>query len=444
MGSRSDLAPASRDRPAGCSSGRTAAVATILLAALTLCGGTGRPTSASEPVRLNCDAPHQRAMDLAPIGAGPLALSAVYCQRIRPTPYSKSAPLISPDARAIAYYEDTTTLRVAELADRDGWTDHGIGVTFAQFGSDFRSVPSFAWDSQSRFLWAATQERVRPSGFAKTPLQAVNAVRGGGIQPLPVIAHPAGPLDGLLWAGGDGLAVAQFGTRGGFYRPEHADPSPTFGIVDARRGAVLDTLPFAAVEPLRERLGTSPYVWVKNAAATTLADGRLRAFLNVGPWLVWTQGEPPRLVADPYAGEQHARIAISPDGTRLLIARLLRGGGRCDRTGCTPGQPVEGVLAALHDLADGRPLWTIRATVEHGNYEYPTPAIGPDSRFALVGLVPAGAPPEIGLIAMDTGAVVQRLPAPGAVYAMGFAQGGRTVWTHAHGVTALYEVAAPP
>ncbi|HEX8665309.1 MAG TPA: hypothetical protein VF744_14905 [Beijerinckiaceae bacterium] len=442
MGNRSDLAPASRDRPAKCSSGRPAAVATILLAALALCGGAA---SAAEPVRLNCDAPHQRSMDLAPIGAGPLALPAVYCQRIRATPYPKSAPLISPDARAIAYYEDTTTLRVAELADRDGWTDHGIGVTFSRFGSDFRSVPSFAWDTHSRFLWAAAQERVHPSGFAKTPLQAVNAVRSGGVQLLPALAHPAGPLDGLLWANGDGLAVAQFGTRGGFYRPEHADPSPTFGIVDARRGAVLDTLPFAAVEPLRERLGTSPYVQVRNAAATTLADGRVRAFLNVGQWLVWTQGEPPRLIADPYSGEQHARIAISPDGTRLLVARLLRTeGGWCDRRrGCAPGKPVEGVLAALHDLADGRALWTIRATVEH-DYEYPTPAIGPDGRFALVGLVPAGAPPEIGLVAMDTGAVVQRLPAPGGPYAMGFAQGGRTVWTHAHGLTALYEVAASP
>jgi hypothetical protein len=84
-------------------------------------------------------------------------------------------------------------------------------------------------------------------------MRPVRTVQQGEIEPLPELHHAAGPLDALLWAGGDGLAVAQFGTRGGFYRPEHDDPNPTFAIVDARRGIVLDTLPFDAIEPLRGR-----------------------------------------------------------------------------------------------------------------------------------------------------------------------------------------------
>ena len=118
-------------------------------------------------------------------------------------------------------------------------------------------------------------------------MQAVQTAEDGRLQPLPPLQHAAGPLGALLWADGDGLAVGQFGTRGGFYRPEHDDPNPAFAIVDAARGRVLDTLPFAALKPLRERRRGSPaYVLVRNAAATTLPDGRVRALLSLRQWVV--------------------------------------------------------------------------------------------------------------------------------------------------------------
>jgi hypothetical protein len=47
-----------------------------------------------------------------------------------------------------------------------------------------------------------------------------------------------------------------------------------------------------------------------------------------------------------------------------------------------------------------------------------------------------------GLRLLDDGKIVQMLPAPGGKYAIGFARGGRTVWTHAYGLTALYDVRA--
>jgi hypothetical protein len=268
----------------------------------------------------------------------------------------------------------------------------------------------------------------------------------GRLHLLSMMNHDAGPLDGLLWAGGDGLALAHFGTRGGFYRPEIRNEAPSFAIVDTRRGLVLGSLPFAAIETLKSRPPGSPYyAFVRDGVATVLPDGRVRALLSVGQWVVWTQGEAPRFLPDPYVAEAHNRLAISADGSRLLVGRLLRtDGGMCERLrGCTSGKPIEGVLAALHDLSDGRMLWSIRATVTNDD-EFPTPAISPDGRYAIVGLVPTDTAPVIALVAMDDGKIVQTLPAPGGIYTMGFARGGRTVWTHAYGMTALYDLRSEP
>jgi hypothetical protein len=414
------------------------------LVLLTICVG-GRAASDTPPPRINCEAPHQIALDLAPIDSGPLTLAGIYCHALQSPELPIAAPAVSPDGRSIAFYEHNTSLRVARLDGGKVWTDYpaDLGI-FARLGSEIRSVPAFSWAADSRFLWAATHERERPSGFAKTPMRPVRTTENGGIEPLPQLQHDAGPLDALLWAGGDGLAVAEFGARGGFHRPEHDDRAPAFAIVDARRGLVLDTLPFDAVEPLRARTrGAAAYALVKNAAAATLPDGRVRVLLSVGQWIVWTQGEAPRVLADPYAGESHSRMILSPDGSRVLVGRMLRTeGGICHRVGgCTSGHPVKGVLAALHDLATGRTIWTLRATAI-ADQEFPSPAISQDGRYAMVGLMAGDVRPRIALISMDDGQIVQTLPAPGGAYAMGFVSGGRTVWTHAYGLTALYDVAA--
>jgi hypothetical protein len=410
---------------------------------------------AQMPPRINCKAPHQLSLDLAPVGAGPLMLAQVYCQTMPHLSLLSLALALSPDGRSLAHYHDNgSVLRVAPLDGSKGWTEYQAPLgTFKQFSSNIRSALAFAWASDSQSVWTGTHERLRPSGFATSPLRAVRTMADGALQTFPDLQHSAGPLDALLWANGDGLALAQFGTRGGLYRPEHDDPTPTFAIVDAQRGRVLDSLPFEAIEPAgRRRPGAAAYAAVQNAAVTTLPDGRVRALLSVGQWAVWTQGETPRVIPDPYPREFHSRMVLSPDGASVLVGRLLRtSGGYCiEPRGCFPGTPVEGVLAALHDLATGRELWAIRATAVN-DFEFPTSAISPDGRYALIGLMPgplsagkvniAGAiEASIALVAMDNGAIVQTFPAPGPAYAMGFARGGRTVWAHAYGLTALYDL----
>jgi hypothetical protein len=388
---------------------------------------------------------------LAPQGTGPLTLAQVYCQFSGPS-HSANGMQVSPDGRSLAYFDLQRILRLAPLDAANAWTSYPTDLgTFAIFGANIRSAPAFAWAADSRFLWTATHDVIRPSGFATSPLRPVQIAEDGSLHALPQLRHDAGPLDALLWADGDGLAAAQFGSRGGFYRPEHDDPVPNFAFVDARRGRVLDSLPFDALDSLRGRpRGAAAYARVSNAAATALPDGRARALLSVGSWVVWTQAESPRVLPDPYPGERHSRMALSPDGSRVLASRLLRtDGGGCiePRVGCFPGSPVEGVLAALHELETGRVLWTIRATAIN-DYEFPMPAISPDGRYALVGLMPERTSVRIALIAMDDGRIVQTVPVPGGIYvtgshgayAMGFARGGRTVWTSALGLTALYEL----
>lgn len=351
------------------------------------------------------------------------------------------APLVSPDAQSIAFLLGKEQLLVARLDGGKTFTEFpAVLGTFTQFGSNFRSVHAFAWRSDSKAVWTGTHEMAQ-GGFPRTPLRPVQA-EDGGLTPLPALRHDAGPLDGLLWIGGDGLALAHFGTRGSFYRPAvYEDRTPTLAIVDAQRGVVLDALPFDAIESLKNRRPrTPPYVLVRDAAAT-LHRGKVRALLDIGEWLVWTQGEPPRVLANPYAVEMHNRMTIAPDGNRILIGRLLRtNGGMCGRIGgCKPGTPVEGILAALHDLDTGALVWSLRATVTN-DHEFPTPAISPDGRHALIGLVPDGERLLIALVSMQDGTIVQTFPLPGADYTMGFARGGQTVWTHAYGLTALYDL----
>ena len=399
--------------------------------------------------RVNCAAPHQRDLDLNPRAEGPLRLATIHCQPF----YSQSglvfgAPLVSPDAQSIAFLLGKEQLLVARLDGGKTFTEFpAVLGTFTQFGSNFRSVHAFAWRSDSKAVWTGTHEMAQ-GGFPRTPLRPVQA-EDGGLTPLPALRHDAGPLDGLLWIGGDGLALVHFGTRGSFYRPAvYEDRTPTLAIVDAQRGVVLDALPFDAVESLKNRgPRTPPYVLVRDAAAT-LRDGKVRALLDIGfgEWLAWSQGQPPRVLANPYGREMHNRMAISPDGTRVLIGRLLRTeGGRCDLTkGCRPGTPVEGILAALHDLDTGALVWSLRATVAN-DHEFPAPVISPDGRYALIGLVPDGERLLIGLVSMQDGKTVQTVPAPGADYTMGFVRGGQIGWIHAYGVTALYDMqsAAP-
>jgi hypothetical protein len=385
---------------------------------------------------------HLPDSNLDPLDAGPLALGSVYRQVFPPSPAGRSAPLVSPDARCIAYTSRyPSTLRVGRLDAASLGTSYSISL--AQFGTQDEPAQFLTWGSNSEFIWTATQdEQSFPTSdgnwrrHATSAVQPIRARLDGRVDLLPPLLHEAGPLDALTWAGSDGLAGAQFGTRGKAYWPPHDDPNPTFAVVDTVRGQVLDTLPFDAA--WQDRLDALRYT-VNQAGAAVLPDGRVRLLFRVGlHWVVWTQGQEPKVLPAPYARE-NTNLSLSPDGSRILIGRHLRTNGwvHIRGQGTVPGEPNEGVLVAMYDPETGRELWTIRATAVR-DFHFPIPAMSPDGRMALVGLMPAEEIPTIGLVSMQDGTIIQRLPAPGPSCSMGFVQGGRSVWTHYFGVTALY------
>ena len=78
-------------------------VAPVVIVSLLIGWPDDRIASAEAVARVNCRAPHQREANLAPVGAGPLALAAVYCQTGRSGPsHSARSLLVSPDGRSLA------------------------------------------------------------------------------------------------------------------------------------------------------------------------------------------------------------------------------------------------------------------------------------------------------------------------------------------------------
>lgn len=198
-----------------------------------------------------------------------------------------------------------------------------------QFGQAKRSVPAYGWASDSSGIWTATREKIGPGGINGSGLQpAFISLKDGSIRLFEPPRHKAGPLDGLLWGDGDGLALAYFGARGQSYQPQRHDKHPTFAMIDAKRGVILDTV--------FEGLKDAYYIAnVNNAAVTRLQNGKLRALVSaLDQWVVWTQGEPPRILPNPYPDPQESnkKIAISRDGSRLLVARLRCDAGTVDET----------------------------------------------------------------------------------------------------------------
>jgi hypothetical protein len=386
--------------------------------------------------RFNCEHPSNRDLALHPHREGPLALRVVSWQGHHPSPFGRKGPLISPDATAFAIWQDGKLI-VVGLEDRDAWRTWPIGGQGAAWYLDPDGPTSFAWSADSTFLWTLVQEPANPDAHGPVHRHLARATAGGRLEHLPSVTHPAGPVDGLMWVGDEGLAVAQFGIR--------LPDGPAFAIVDASKGRVRDACRLGAFSEGRDPRG---YPWpAVQPAAVVLPEGRVRRFVRLlDAWLAWAEGEGPRVTADPYPGhgDRHQRVALSPDGTRVLIRRSLRTDGAVHirLRGTIPGRPVEGVLAALHDVATGERIWEIRirVTVDH---VFPHPAVSPDGRYALVGLLPGDSLPNqslVGLIAMADGSVVQTFPAPSTRYRMGFARAGRAVWTHDGGLTAVYDL----
>ena len=372
----------------------------------------------------------------------------------------REVAIVSPDGHAVVYLEggpgfaaERKVLHIARLDAGNDWRSHPLAMgALWQFSDADRSVPAYGWASNSSGVWTATREKIGPDGINKSGLQpAFIDLEDNRIQLFEPPRHAAGPLDGLLWADGDGLALARFGGRGASYQPQRHDKNPTFAIIDAKRGVVLDTLPFEVFKAISKEHYIAN---LDNAAATRLQNGKVRAvLLALNQWAMWTQGEPPRMFLSPYSDpkERHNKIAISRDGSRLLVTRQHCDGGYEDvkeddalrrRPTSPPCKPVESIIAALHDLETGRKLWEVRATV-HRPALYPNPAISDDGRYALIGLPYKGTDSQIALISMDDGKIVQTFRSPGhSLSSMGFLREGRGLWIHGYGETDLYQHSA--
>ena len=304
----------------------------------------------------------------------------------------------------------------------------------------------FAWSSDSHSVWGAVQAKVRPGGWAASPLQLVRIDLGGHLRRLPPLSWMGQDLDRITWVGGDGLAVAEFGTRGEFYRPARPNPRPTLAFVDAGHGRVLQTVPPPSLAPrLQPGDGGTPAA-IDQASAVVRPDGRLEAAFRAGVrWWVWTQGEAPRRLG---FGDQQAwdSVALTPGGRRLLAhLRLSASGIICEHTPrCPRPIPSSGALAVLYDLASGRELWSLSARSTQVEGAYASTAIAPDGRTALIaGPADQGADAIALLVSISNGRVLQRLQAasPGSAYRAGFAADGRHAWIRDRERLTLYDVA---
>lgn len=294
-----------------------------------------------------------------------------------------------------------------KLASQDG---SGPGHLFAmrEPGAARSSVP-FRWSSTSDFMWGSDQERTTPGGWYTGPVRLFKYHADGRREELPSPRHAAGPLDDVEWIGGDGLALAQFGSLGGYYRPERDDPDPTLAIIDAASGRVLQALSMRAILGARSAQDRPMIPQIRTIAFAE--GGHPQVFLQwpTGLALHWTLGEAPVRVA-PVRRDFWQRLVLDPAGRWLLIAPTLTVASiaEChDDDPCPAEPPVTGPALELFDFGTRERLWSISETT--GSWGSPDqPVVSPDGRHAIMPVRALGGRACL-LVAMDRGTVLQRI-----------------------------------
>lgn len=365
-----------------------------------------------EPNPVDC---HQSIMARAiPVSGGPYRLAKVYCPPCLNSASTIYAPAISPDGRRYLV-SGYNSLWIGLIGSSTAPRRIDTPLAVASLG--YSGVPPFAWRHDSQAIFGVRQDTTQPSGFAHGPLSPIAIPINGEPYPLRPMTHPVGGLDGVFWVGSSGLALAEFGTKGGYYRPEHDDPTPTLAIIDARRGKVLQAMPM----PLSH--GAKPPVLVGTIDARLDRQGKIHALfvLNGGRWFEWRQGSPWRETRLHPGPNGSWKFALSPNLKTVLIAHGLSAGGViCEhysqpprRPECEERTPQTGTIAGLWDIEIGRKLWSVDGTAYNFS-QSSTPAISPDGRLALVSMPPEKNSREetIALVSMIDGHEIQRFNKP--------------------------------
>jgi hypothetical protein len=376
------------------------------------------------PVCLHCAVDEGLMATLEPTGNGPAHLAEVYCLE-GPETGNLIGRFVSPDAARVARVLNDYAVQVSNPLGQPWrvWADDVARGDSLAAGAD-----SVRWGA-SGVLWAALQRRADSSGFAGEPV-LVSRLNGTTAQEILLIEAP-GRLDRVQWIG-DGFAIVEFDSRGDSYRPERPNPTPTLAMLDARQGRVVDSIPWQRMSALRG--GGRPDWRANRLLGTVLDDGRMRVVVPGAGWVVWTQGEAPRVVPSPY---ETGASALTPEGRAVLTTGMINAfGASCEHyESCPEPIPVEGVWAALQDLESGRTLWEMRGVAENFKRGEP-PVVSPDGRYALMELPPSGRWRGLGLVSVRDGTVLQQFASPESY---GFTADGLSLWLE-YGVFALYRL----
>lgn len=404
--------------------------ASIFVAAIAACN-----RSVASPEAIGCSSPHDPTVAAQPIGTGPLTLAKFYCLDVPSSGVPISPPVPSPDERAFFAFDSIKGLWLADTDSRSSPRNIAGGVTGALSLPD--RVP-FTWFKDSRSVLGVKQETMKPSGFALGPLRPVKFSLDGSETQLPALSHPSGPLDEIFWVGRSGLAIAAFGTKGGYYRPEHEDKAPTLAIVDAIAGKVLDTFPVKAIE------GLAPRTMMGSIVSRLDERGRVNALINFPPrkWIWWVQGEAPRSVPLGASELYTTQFAVSPDGRSVLVMKNLSANGViCELDpNCPPPTPSTGAIAELREISTGKLIWSVTGTANRFSSS-DRPAISPDGRYALISMPEADRGPTTALVSMQSGRVLQQIPDPWtSECAVGFSQDSKIAWISGGSALVTYRV----
>lgn len=236
------------------------------------------------------------------------------------------------------------------------------------------SPPPLHWDESSDAIWLTFLD----DGPVRVSLDGTIATI---VPPDP----GAWPLDALLYIDGRGLAVATYSTR---WAADRRGP-PTLAVIDLARSRVLGSVRLDGEFPgdgVTGRIREGEY-GPQGIAARSLPDGSVRVVAlfqspEVEYWLMaWDSQGPVRMIRTPY-GSSVSQFAISPDGTRILVAMARGPNDGCPVDVFCKPVPVTDATLALYDFDSGKLQWE-RVERDIIWLRPGPPMFTPDGRFAV-------------------------------------------------------------